>query len=290
MKSIGVALGAGGARGLAHIIVLEAFEELGIRPSVISGTSFGAIIGAGFAAGLSSSAMKEAVQEAQVLKGKRFWNGKKRNLPIAVTFLDPTTEAGGLIKGEKFVSFLRSKIRIGRFEDLQIPLYVIATNYWKREQVVLSQGDLYQALRASYSLPALFTPVKFGKELLVDGGLMNPLPYDIIKPLCDITIAIDVSVRETASKPNVRAQEILFSSYQIMQNSILREKLKQSQPDGLIQPDIQNVRMLEFNKINSIYQQAFSAKEELKRKLAQVLEIETKPLPFKKRFRWPWGK
>jgi len=261
-----------------------------IRPSVISGTSFGAIIGAGFAAGLSSSAMKEAVQEAQVLKGKRFWNGNKGNLPIAVTFLDPTTEAGGLIKGEKFISFLRSKIQVSRFEDLQIPLYVIATNYWKREQVVLSQGDLYQALRASYSLPALFTPVKFGKELLVDGGLMNPLPYDIIKPLCDITIAIDVSVRETASKPNVRAQEILFSSYQIMQNSILREKLKQSQPDVLIQPDIQNVRMLEFNKINSIYQQAFSAKEELKRKLAQVLEIETKPLPLKKRFRWLWGK
>lgn len=293
MKTIGVALGAGGARGLAHIIVLQAFEELGIKPSVISGTSIGAVIGAGLAAGLTAAEMKDAVEEIRASKPGRFGRlSNNAEFKFVVAMLDPTTEAGGLIKGEKFIHFLQSKIKAERFEDLQIPLLVVATDYWKREQVILNKGNLLKAVWASYSLPGLFTPVMIGKDILVDGGLMNPLPYDIIQPLCDITVAIDVSVKEITRKSRVHAQEVLFSAYQILQNSIVREKLRQSQPTILIKTDIKNVRALEFSKVNYIFEQALPAKEELKRQLDFLLNGPKPKQPgipsiFKK-VTWPW--
>ena len=294
MKTIGVALGAGGARGLAHIVVLQAFEELGIKPSIISGTSIGAVIGAGFAAGLTTIEMKDVIEEIRALRPRRFGRlNKNSEFRFVISLLDPTTEAGGLIKGEKFIRFLQSRIKINRFEELKIPLMVIATNYWTREQVVFNKGDLLKAVWASYSLPGLFAPVKIGKELYVDGGLMNPLPYDIIKPLCDITVAIDVSVKETTRKTHIHAQDVLFSAYQILQNSIVREKLKQSKPDILIQTDIKDVRALEFGKVSSIFEQALPAKEELKRQLDLVMKGKLPERvgvpPLKKKFRWPWN-
>jgi NTE family protein len=273
MTRIGVALGAGGARGLAHIVVLQAFEELGVKPSIISGTSIGAVIGAGLAAGLSTREMKEAVEEVRSSRPGRFWHIYDNvELQFAIALFDPTMETGGLIKGEKFIRFLQSKIGAQRFEDLQIPFLVVATNYWRREQVILSKGNLLKAVRASYSMPGLFTPVKMGKDLLVDGGLMNPLPYDIIQPLCDITVAVDVAVHETARRSQMpHAQEVLFSAFQVLQNSVVCEKLKQTQPDILIRTNIKNVRALEFSKANVIYQQAIPAKEELKQRLARAL-------------------
>lgn len=277
MKKIGVALGAGGARGLAHIVVLEALEELGIRPSIISGTSIGAVIGAAFAAGIPTAEMKDAVEEIRLSKPSRFWQIYERaDFLTAFVLLDPTMETGGLIKGEKFLQFLQSTIRAKRFEDLSIPLRVVATKYWKREEVILGKGNLMRAVRASYSMPGLFVPVKFGNDLLVDGGLMNPLPYDVIQPMCDISVAIDVSVKESVRKSEVpHAQEVLFSAYQILQNSIVREKLKQHHPDILIQTEIRNVRALGFNKAHSVYEQALPAKEELKRKLEHRLRGNT---------------
>jgi NTE family protein len=273
MARIGVALGAGGARGLAHIVILQAFEELGVKPSIISGTGIGAVIGAGLAAGLSTKEMKDAVEEVRSSKPGRFWHIYDNvELKFAIALIDPTMETGGLIKGEKFIHFLQTKIRTERFEDLRIPLRVVATNYWKREQVILSKGNLLASVRASYSMPGLFTPVKMGKDLFVDGGLMNPLPYDIIQPLCDLTVAIDIAVHETVRRSQMpHAQEVLFSAFQVLQNSVVREKLKRTQPNILINANIKNVRALEFSKASSIYQQAIVAKEELKRRLARAL-------------------
>jgi NTE family protein len=274
MKRIGVALGAGGARGLAHIVVLQAFEELGIRPSIMAGTSIGAVIGAGFAAGLTTAEMKNAVEEIRKANSgrlARFYDNS--DLKFALTFLDPTIERGGLIKGEKFIKFVQSKLKVKRFEDLEIPFAVVATRYWKRDQVVLGRGNLLKAIQASYSLPGLFTPVKVGNDLYVDGGLVNPLPYDILRPYCDLTVAVDVSVRSVHDRTvRLHAQEILFSAFQIMQNSIVREKLEQSKPDIHIRIDMKNVRSLEFNKSESIFEQALLPKEELKRKLTELLD------------------
>ena len=273
MKRIGVALGAGGARGLAHIVVLEALEEMGIAPSVVSGTSIGAVIGAAYAAGLTCREMRDAVNELRATKPARIWNfHENENFKLARSVIDPTTKAGGLLKGEKFIRFLEGRIGMDRFEDLSIPLRLVTTDYWRKEQVILSSGDLLSAIRASYAMPGLFTPVMIDGRMLVDGGLENPLPYDIIREECDISIAIDVSANLTAEKPETpRAYDILFFAYQIMQNSIVREKLRHTKPDILIRTNIRDVRSLEFNKLQSIYAQAQSSKEELKRILSSLL-------------------
>jgi NTE family protein len=274
MKRVGVALGAGGARGLAHIVVLEAFEELGIKPSVISGTSIGAVIGVAFAAGLTTTEMKDAVEEIRATKpGRfgRFYSNSELNFVLA--WLDPTVKIGGLIKGEKFLKFLQTKIRVRRFDELNIPFKVVATDFRKREQVVFDEGDVLKAVQASYSMPGLFAPVSIGDGIFVDGGLVNPLPFDIIRHHCDITVAVDVALHSIeGNSESPHAQEVLFSAFQIMQNSVVREKLIQSKPDIHINIDVKNVRSLEFNKTKSIFQQALVSKEELKQKLLRLLE------------------
>jgi NTE family protein len=156
---------------------------------------------------------------------------------------------------------------------LEIPFLAIATHFWKREQIVLGKGNLLKAVQASYSMPGLFSPVSIGGELYVDGGLVNPLPYDVIRPFCDITVAVDVSIRSVSrTAAPLRAQEVLFSAFQTMQNSIVREKRRQSPPDIQIEVEMRNVRALEFHKTTSIFEQALTSKEELKRKLIQMLD------------------
>jgi len=274
MKRIGIALGAGGARGLAHIVVLQAFEELRIKPCVISGTSIGAVVGAGYASGLSPAQMMDAVEEIRTTKpGRfgRFYSNSELNFVLA--WLDPTVKIGGLIKGERFIKFLSERMQVERFEELKIPFMAVATHFRNREQAVFDKGDLLKAVQASYSMPGLFRPVSIGGDLYVDGGLVNPLPFDVIRPHCDIAVAVDVAVHTTDShRDSPHAQEVLFSAFQIMQNSVVREKMNQSQPDIYIKVAVSNVRALEFNKTNSIFRQALSSKDELKQKLLPFLD------------------
>ena len=147
---IGLALGAGGARGLAFIVILEAFEELGIKPSIISGASIGAIVGAAYAAGLDTKQMRAAVDELVETKNGRFWEiYKKSDLIKLLEFIDPNTKSGGILKGEKIINYFKSHVKIKKFEELKIPLLVVATNYWEKKQEVLSKGDLLSAVKAA---------------------------------------------------------------------------------------------------------------------------------------------
>lgn len=275
MKKIGLALGAGGARGLAHIIILEAFEELGIQPSVISGSSIGAIIGAAYCAGLNSEAMRNALDEKLLNKSAKLWEIFK-NLEVVklLDFVDVEVKAGGFIKGQKFINFFAQELKLKTFEELKIPMKAVATNYLTKEQSVFDEGEIFNPIKASYSLPGLFSPVQINKNLYVDGGLVNPLPYDILRSHCDILVAIDVQsntkVKTFTDRP--KAYEIFFTAFQIMQQSIVHEKLKTVQPDILIKTDIQDVRVLEFLKAESIFKQSKKYKEELKKKLGKFLD------------------
>jgi len=275
MKKIGLALGAGGARGLAHIVFLEAFEELGIKPSVISGSSIGAIIGAAYSAGISANEMKAFIDELIFSKKVKFWEvHKKSDILKMFNFIDPQYKAGGMIKGEKFLKFFYEKIKVDHFEELKIPFKIVTTDYWNKAEVIFEAGELLQAIRASYSLPGLFTPVEIDGKLLMDGGMVNPLPYDILKDETDITVAIDVSANKVIEDDFIPpAYDVLFSAFQIMQNSIVREKQKLSTPDILIETNIKNVRIHEFAKVKDIFEQTLPLKEKLKRELSEKLEL-----------------
>lgn len=271
--TIGITFGAGGARGIAHLLMIEALDELGLKPSIISGSSIGSVVGAFYAAGFDSKQMLEILDQLIHPKSDSVFDFLlKSDIVKLFTMFDPQFIKSGFIKGEKFQKFMETNLMVSRFEDLKVPLKVVATDYWKKEAVVFEQGDLIGPIKASYSLPGLFTPVKIKDKILIDGGAVNPLPFDLIKDNCDITIAIDVTAFKAQSESEIPPTfDSVFTTYQTMQNSIIKERLKFLKPDIYIRPEIYDVRVFDFIKADSIFKQAESAKEELKRQLDRLM-------------------
>lgn len=271
MPRIGLALGAGGASGLAHILMLEVFDELGIKPAVISGCSIGAVIGGLYASSNSASDIRKLVENL-IARDTDTWEQKllEKNIFKWVEFLEPEIGKGGLISGDAFISYLYTFIKVDDFEELHIPLKVVATDFWKREQVVFDSGPLVPAIEGSMALPGLFSPVQHNGSLLIDGGTMNPLPYDLLFDDCDVVVAIDVAGRRTSDR-NLSLLDTVFQSFQIMQQAIVNEKSLRRQADIYIRPELMNVRALEFYKMDEIYRQAADARRELKDRLEELL-------------------
>jgi NTE family protein len=271
-KKIGIALGAGGAKGLAHIVILEALDEMGILTHMISGSSMGAIIGALYASGLSGRDIRQFIGNL-VITDDETWTEAlfHKDLVKWIDFIEPELGHGGLIDGEHFIRYLHTAIRGSHFHELSIPLKVVAADFWKREQVVIESGSLLTALKASMAIPGLFSPVPVEGRVLVDGGTVNPVPYDLLFDDCDITIAIDV-IGSTSRKSDAVPSffDAIFSSVHIMQKTILTEKMKQRRPDIYIKPAITDIRMLDFISADLIYQQAAPAKAELKQQLKKL--------------------
>ena len=273
MKKIGIAFGAGGARGIAHLLMIEALEELGVKPSIISGSSIGSIVGAFYAAGFSSKEMKEILDQLiNPISDSVFDFLLKSDFVKLFTMFDPQFIKSGFIKGDKFQKYMEMHLKFSKFEDLKVPLIIVTTDYWEKEEVVFDKGELIQPIKASYSLPGLFPPIKIKNKILIDGGAVNPLPFDLIKNNCDITIAIDVTAVKAQSDKDIPPTfDSIFTTYQTMQNSIIKERLKFLKPDIYIKPEIYDVRVFDFVKADSIFEQASPAKEELKRQLDKLL-------------------
>ncbi len=271
--SIGIAFGAGGARGIAHLLMIEALDELGVKPTIISGSSIGAVVGAFYAAGFTAKEMKGILNQLINPKSDSVFDFLlKSDIVKMFTMFDPQFIRSGFIKGEKFQNYMKSHLQVSRFEELKIPLKIVATDYWKKEAVIFEKGYLIQPIKASYSLPGLFTPVKLKNRILIDGGAVNPLPFDFIMDKCDITIAIDVTAFKAQNESEIPPTfDSVFTTYQTMQNSIIKERLKFLRPDIYIRPEIFDVRVFDFVKADLIFKQAQPAKEELKRQLDILL-------------------
>lgn len=275
---IGISFGSGGSRGIAHILMVEALEELGLKASVVSGSSIGAIGAAFYAAGINSKEMREILDELIHPKSDSIFDFVLRSdIVKLLTMFDPQIIKSGFIKGDKFQKFLSDRIPAKTFKELKIPCYITATDFWSKKEIVFNSGELIPAVKASYSIPGLFTPVEYQGKILIDGGAVNPLPYDLIKDKCDITIAIDVTASNYSNNKGLPATlDSVFSTFQIMQISIIREKLKHIKPDIYIKPQIKDIRLFEFTKTDLIFSQALKAKEKLKRELEKLLEKKVK--------------
>ncbi|NJC88659.1 MAG: patatin [Desulfuromonas sp.] len=166
---LGLALGSGAARGLAHIGVLKVLEEAGIPVHGIAGTSIGAFIGALYAAGVPVQRMESVARELDWRKLARL--------------LNPTVPTSGLVDGRKLVEFMAELLPVHSFEALQLPLAITATDIETGEALIIRKGDLLEALRAALAFPGVFPPVRFGDRFLVDGGLCNPVPADVVRLL-----------------------------------------------------------------------------------------------------------
>jgi NTE family protein len=179
MRDVALVLSSGGARGLAHIGAIEELEAQGYRIRSIVGCSMGAIIGGMYAAGKLAE-YKEWMQTID----------KKKILSL----LDITFSLDHLVKGEKIIEAMKEIVPDVKIEDLPIPFKAVATDWEKGQEVVFSKGSLYEAIRASISMPLFFDPVKKGGTTFVDGGILNPLPLNISKDMPgDIVVAVNVS-------------------------------------------------------------------------------------------------
>lgn len=240
LKKFGLALGGGGAKGLCHLAFIKALDEMGLRPAIIAGTSIGAIMGGFYASGMSGAEM-EALLKANL-------HDINRMMDISLF------RRSGIKRGKAAEELFYRHIPASRFEDLEIPLKVVATDFWDRREVIFDSGVLIPAIRASIAMAGVFEPVTLNGTVLVDGGGVNPLPYDIIQNDCDITVAIDVSGEKTPpAKDTVPSViENLLTTYTIMQSSIVKTKLNFAPPDIYIKPALTNIRATEFHRYDEI--------------------------------------
>lgn len=269
-SNIGLALGGGGARGLAHILVLEAFDELGVRPDVIAGTSIGAILGAAYCSGMSGSDIREYCislfsNRTRVIRrilGDK--NGKLFALwtPRRPAMFDPVVLLRALMPEQVDCDF----------DELQIPLKVMATDFYRQSEFVIDSGEVMTGIAASAALPGLLKPVEIGGRILIDGGFVNPLPFDTLPETSAFTVAIDVSTGpEEGGTEMPSALEAVLGSTQITINSILTAKLQAGAPDLLIRPKVRQYRVLDFFKIDEILDDCQTVRDEVKRALDNYL-------------------
>jgi len=269
---IGVALGGGSARGLTHIPYIEAMDELGLKPSVISGTSIGALIGAGWAAGMSGKELREHSFEVlgtlRTIAGK-LWATQIRGI-------------GGLLKNGISVQLDATSIVDAftpanfplEFSALKVPLYVVATDFQSWHQVVFNSGLLRPAIAGSLAIPSFFKPVVYNNHILVDGGVVNPLPLDQADIDTDFLIGIDVAGDPSANlaKTDHKAIDIWFGSAQIMMHSLTAHMMAAYPPDIYIRPHVANFGAMEFWRVREIVTHAEAEKDRFKRILAKKIE------------------
>jgi NTE family protein len=280
MKKIGLALGGGGAKGFAHIPILEVFDELGIKPYCITGTSIGAILGALYASGHTAKEIAEMIEHLIIKPQKSSFKDFFRNQDLFkfLQLIDPQfgLKPKGILKGDKLLGFLYEQMEVDTFGQLEIPLKIVATDFWRKEQVVFDHGALLPAVRASMALPYIFTPVVIADRVLVDGGLMNNVPHDLLDPKCDIRIAVDIMGDYSGSKTRIPSPlDAVFHTYNVMMDAMAQEKLANHPVDIYLQPPIVDIDMLDFYKAETIYQQGLAAKDDFKRKLEHLLEGNT---------------
>lgn len=265
-----IAFGGGGARGISHICVIEALDELGIRPVAISGSSIGAIMGAGMAAGMTGSDIRAFTLETI---------GHRANLANKLWSLGPASmrdKLGGFRFGhfnlELILKALLPEQIPSDFSDLEIPLKIMATDYYGQAEVVIEQGDLRTAIAASAALPGIFMPILVNGRIMIDGGIFNPVPYEHLMGLADVVIGVDVigAPEGDGSTPPTRIDS-MFGASQLMMQSAMALKLKLQPPHIFLRPPVNRFRVLDFLKAKEILDQADSVKEDLKRAVEAIL-------------------
>ena len=273
MKSVALALWGGGARGLAHIVVAEALDEMGVKPAAIAGTSIGAVVGAGYAAGMSGRDMRRyaialAHNRADVMRRMmRARAGKLRD--IFGGGLGDATRLDAELLCEQFLPDMLPE----NFSGLDIPLTVVASDLYRRAEVVFTEGPLRRALAASIALPTIMRPVLHEGQILVDGGATNPLPFEHLRGRADVIMAVEISGPVTDSARDVpNALECLYATVIVMTYSIINEKLRHGAPDLLLQPKVGSFRALGFLQASAILRAADPVMPEFKDKLKRLID------------------
>lgn len=267
-----LALGGGGARGICHINIVEALDELGIRPTAIAGSSIGSIIGAGMAAGMRGRDIRDYTLELMGKKGSvanKLWSlgpAAMRHSAFGFRF--------GQFNLELILDALLPSALPKTFDGLQIPLKVTATDYYAQCEVIVETGSLHQALAASSAIPALFMPIRMNDRIMIDGGIFNPVPYDHLLDKADIVIGVDVVGGPEGDGTTMPSRfESLFGASQLMMQSAISLKLRLHPPHIFLRPPVNRFRVLDFRKAHEVLAESEVTKDELKRQIEMQVEL-----------------
>lgn len=267
MVKIGLVLSGGGARGFAEIGALKALKKHHIEFDIISGSSIGALIGACYAHNKDPEAIEKLLMKIST----------KRDV---YDFAFSTT---GIIKGQKIEQYLTNYFtdnpkHVVKFRDLKIPLIINTVDIVKEKELVLRDGPLIPAVRASISYPGFFTTTKIGKHICVDGGVMDPLPFSRLGHV-DYIIMIDVSRQHINITEKSNLKDIMLQSTNIMQKTIVNKNLASCNiPFTLIRPKVENHSVLKFDNLEYLIRKGESEAQKhirhIKKDIARLKEIE----------------
>ena len=216
---VALVLGSGGARGYAHIGVIEVLEKHGIKPDFIVGSSAGSIVGSIYASGKTAEQLRDIAMQMKVADVREINIGLK-----------------GFFDGKKVEDYVNEQVAHTSLEKMKIPMYVVATELKHGKKVIFNYGNTGQAVRASVSIPSMFIPTKIAGQEYVDGGLVSPVPVNVARDLgADIVIAVDILAQPVYTETN-NVWGLFNQNINIMQNMLAAEELKHA--DIVIQPDL----------------------------------------------------
>jgi NTE family protein len=291
---VGLALGSGSARGWAHIGVIRALEKSGVRPDIVCGTSIGALVGAAYAAGELDRL------ESWVLE---------LGIGDVVGFFDVSL-SGGVLKGDRLMQFFRSNFADRPIEQVRVPFAAVATSLQTGAEVWLRSGSTLDAVRASIALPGIFTPVRWEGSLLVDGGLVNPVPVSLARAMgADIVIAVDLgsdilgrrfraasapeappgtgpewmrklqenlSALAPGNSPDEPAMpsmlDVLTTCMDIVQVRIARSRMAGEPPEVVVAPRLARFRLLDFHRAKEAIEEGHRAVQRVAHNLGVLNE------------------
>lgn len=265
-KKIGLALSGGAAKGLTHIGVIQELEALGVDIAAIAGTSMGAIIGGWYAATKDIESIADIAREKE-------WG---------FSWKDISPRTGALFNIQKLERFFKKHLGNIRIEDLKIPFAAVATDIISGKEIHLKKGSLVNSILASSAVPEIFPPVKSGALILIDGGLVNPLPFDVARDLgADIVIGVDLFIDATLKTPNHIANgewkpwhffTILYDSLEIMQEQLA--KVHMQKHDIMLTPRVGHLRNTDFNKADEAMR---AGREEVRTMRKAILQAADLP-------------
>jgi NTE family protein len=265
---IGLALGGGGARGIAHIPMLEAFDDLGVKPAIIAGCSMGALVGACYAGGMNGKDLREHCLQLlsnRIEFAKYVFGSRKTKL---TDLLSLQSLASMHLSGEKLADLALPDFLPANIEDTKIPLKLITTDYEQMAQVVLTSGSMITGVGASIAIPGLIAAPKINGRIHVDGGIVNPVPFDEVRAGNDLVVAIDVTGKpKPLKRSNASNIELAVGSLFIMFNQLAETRRAMAPPDIYIQPAVDQFGSGEFFKVREMLDAAEPSKTQLKRLL-----------------------
>ena len=261
-KTLGLALGSGGSRGVAHVGFLEALEEEGIKPDYIAGCSMGAVVGGCYASGMSVAEMKDTVL---ALKMRDILDVS----PAVITKMS-------LLRGRKVLNLLIKHLRVQYLEDMPLPFRCVATELYSGELHVFSKGNAAKAIQASSCIPTVFRPVQIGGKMFVDGGCLCRLPVKTVKDMgADVVVAVDVLKNTTEAIDDVgNILSMVLRVFDIMDANQTKLRLENEKGlcDLLIEPEIRGMSQYVIKDLNFAYDEGYKAGKANADKIRELLK------------------